>query len=161
MTFRAHDSYAFSSDPLARKEWSQNARYQYNPTVKARYKNASSSISYVLFDGGTVKAYLDQVKQYLDNNPNEVLTLLFTNDDNASVQTQWDPLFQASGVAELAFVPQTFPIKQSEWPTLGNMIDSGKRVVVFMDSNSNISAVPYILPEFEHVRGDPGLSTME
>ena len=38
---------------------------------------------------------------------------------------------------KLAFVPSTSPsaLKQSAWPTLGQMIDSGKRVVVFMDAS--------------------------
>jgi hypothetical protein len=43
-------------------------------------------------------------------------------------------------------------MKQSDWPTLGQLIDSGKRVVVFLDSGADVSSVPFILPEFEMVR---------
>lgn len=39
----------------------------------------------------------------------------------------------------------------SEWPTLGEMIDSGKRVVVFLDSGADSSQVDFILPEFQMV----------
>jgi hypothetical protein len=42
-------------------------------------------------------------------------------------------------------------MKQSQWPTLGEMIDSGKRVVVFLDSGADTSVVNFILPEFEMV----------
>ena len=42
-------------------------------------------------------------------------------------------------------------MKQSGWPTLGQMIDSGKRVVVFMDSGADNGGVDYILPEFQMV----------
>jgi len=40
-------------------------------------------------------------------------------------------------------------MKNSEWPTLGEMIDNGKRVVVFLDSGADTSQVEFILPEFE------------
>lgn len=46
------------------------------------------------------------------------------------------------------------PMPQSAWPTLGSMIDSGKRVVVFLDAGADGSdggVVPYILPEFTMV----------
>jgi len=42
-------------------------------------------------------------------------------------------------------------MKQSGWPTLGQMIDNGKRVVVFMDSGADSGGVDYILPEFQMV----------
>lgn len=42
-------------------------------------------------------------------------------------------------------------MKESDWPTLGDMIDSGKRVVVFLDSGADPSTVDFILPEFEMV----------
>jgi len=35
------------------------------------------------------------------------------------------------------------------------MIDSGKRLVVFMDYNSDITAAPYILPEFDNIWENP------
>lgn len=92
----------------------------------------------------------------MDENPNEgtlslhmcafppifisflVVTLLFTNPEGADVQTVWDPIFKSAGMDQLAFVPPNSPdpIKQSEWPTLGEMIDSGKKLVVFMDADA-------------------------
>lgn len=45
-------------------------------------------------------------------------------------------------------------MKNSEWPTLGEMIDSGKRVVVFLDAGADTSQVDFLLPEFEMVSLD-------
>lgn len=56
-----------------------------------------------------------------------------------------------AGITPFAYVAPTIPMKQSQWPTLGEMIDSGKRVVVFLDSGADTSVVNFILPEFEMV----------
>jgi hypothetical protein len=108
-----------------------------------------------LFDGGTVQAYLTTVKTFLDANPNEVLTLIFTNPEGQSLPGQWEPAFSNSGIKDLAYVPPHLPMKQSDWPTLGEMINSGKRVVVFLDAGANGidgGVVDFILPEFDMVR---------
>ena len=95
--------------------------------------------------------YLKNVKKWLDSHPNEVLTFVFTNPENQSPKDVWHPAFVNSGIAPLAYVPPSKPMKQSDWPTLGQMIDSGKRVVVFMDSGADNGGVDYILPEFQMV----------
>lgn len=60
-------------------------------------------------------------------------------------------LNRRKGITPLAYVPPRLPMKNSEWPTLGEMIDSGKRVVVFLDSGADPSKVNFILPEFDMV----------
>jgi hypothetical protein len=99
-------------------------------------------------------AYLATVKKWLDANPNEVLTFLFTNPEGLSLPAVWAPAFQSAGIDALAYVPPSVPMKRTQWPTLGEMIDSGKRVVVFLDAGADGSdgSVNYILPEFEMVR---------
>lgn len=52
----------------------------------------------------------------------------------------------------MAYVPPSVPVKQSDWPTLGELIDRGTRVVVFLDAGADTSQVDFILPEFEMVR---------
>lgn len=124
-----------------------------------------------LFDGGSVLSYLKLVKTFLDNNPNEVLTLLFTNPEGLSPATVWKPIFDAAGmyhllslskalahelvltgISNLTYIPSSLPVKQSDWPTLGSMIDAGTRVVVFLDSQADGPApVNFILPEFSMV----------
>ncbi|KAI8975895.1 PLC-like phosphodiesterase [Trametes punicea] len=161
----AHDSFAFSDDPLAlARDQEVNITAQLNLGVRLLQAQAHVKdgvlhfchTSCTLFDGGTVEDYLKEVNSFLQANPNEVLTLLFTNPDGASLPDLWDPPFQASGVAALAYVPPQIPVKQSDWPTLGDLIDSGKRVVVFLDAGADTDrSVPYILPEFEMIWETP------
>ena len=54
-----------------------------------------------------------------------------------------------------AYIPSSIPVKRGDWPTLGSMIDSGKRVVIFMDygaDGSDGGVVDYFLQEFTMVR---------
>lgn len=78
--------------------------------------------------------------------------MLFTNPESLSLTDVWAPVFESSGIASMAFVPPSLPVAFDEWPTLGEMISSGKRVVVFMDFGAETGGVDYILPEFEMVR---------
>ncbi|KAF8147927.1 PLC-like phosphodiesterase [Mycena galopus ATCC 62051] len=162
----AHDSFAFSSDPLAlARDQSVDIPTQLSLGVRllqGQAHNASDGTLHFchtscdLFDGGTVAAYLANVKTFLDANPNEVLTLLFTNPDGAPVSTVWAPIFEAANISDLAYVPPTLPLNQSSWPTLGDMITSGKRVVIFLDAGADApDAVPFILPEFQMIWETP------
>jgi hypothetical protein len=67
--------------------------------------------SCALFDGGTVEAYLITVKTFFDVNPNEVLTMVFTNLEGLSLPGQWEPAFINSGIVDLAYVPPHLPMK--------------------------------------------------
>ncbi|KII84963.1 hypothetical protein PLICRDRAFT_349496 [Plicaturopsis crispa FD-325 SS-3] len=165
--FGAHDSFAFSSDPLAlARDQEVNITQQLNLGVRllqAQAHNHSDTINFchtscALFNGGTVADYLAEVKTWLDANPNEVLTLLFTNPDGASLPGQWDPAFKSAGIDAMAYVPPSTPMKQSDWPTLGELINSGKRVVVFLDAGADGSdggTVPYIQQEFPNIWETP------
>ncbi|KAI1773412.1 PLC-like phosphodiesterase [Hypoxylon cercidicola] len=102
--------------------------------------------SCILKDAGTLESYLGEIKTWVDGNPNEVVTLLITNPDAIDI-TKYGDTFKSTGLESYVFTPGA-QLSLSEWPTLGNMISSGKRVVVFMDYNMDISKVPYILDEF-------------
>jgi len=157
----AHDSFASSEDPFALAA-DQEVNITAQLDLGVRMLQAQSHMndgvlhfchtSCALFDGGPVVDYLNTVKSWMDANPKDVVTFLFTNPEGADVQTVWDPIFKAAGMDQLAFIPPnstgTNPIKQSEWPTLGDMIDSGKRLVVFLDADADTTRVPYILDEF-------------
>jgi hypothetical protein len=81
-------------------------------------------------DAGSLADYLTPIKTWLDGHDNEVVTLLLTNPDNIAV-AKWAPVFAAVGLDKYAYAPGT-NLSMSEWPTLQAMIDSGKRLVVFM-----------------------------
>lgn len=84
-----------------------------------------------LEDAGTLKSFLETVKKWLDANPNEVVTLLLTNGDSAAI-SEFGDTFSSSGVNSYAYTPSANPLSISDWPTLGELISSGKRLVVFL-----------------------------
>jgi hypothetical protein len=163
----SHDSFAHSSDPFSLGRDQQidiptqlkmGARalqaqaHMHNGQLRFCHTNCA------LFDGGPVVDYLKSVKTFLDANPNEVITFIFTNPDGASIPGVWKPAFDQSGITPLAYVPPSRPVKRSDWPTLGQLISMNKRVVVFLDygaDGSDGGVVDFILPEFQMVWEDP------
>lgn len=102
------------------------------------------------YDGGPLEAYLGNVKSWLDDNPNEVLTLIFANRNDLGAD-KWDQGFRAAGIADLAYVPPKNPMGRDDWPTLGEFISSGKRVVIFLDDGADQGKYPYILDQFSQM----------
>jgi hypothetical protein len=93
-----------------------------------------------LEDGGTLKDWLTEIKKFMEapGKENEVVTLLLTNPDGMSPQS-FDDAFKQSGADTLCFAPaegQAAPLKLDSWPTLGELIEAGKRMVVFMGKPS-------------------------
>ncbi|MBI1288962.1 MAG: T9SS type A sorting domain-containing protein [Flavobacteriales bacterium] len=72
---------------------------------------------------------LTEIKDFLDANPNEIVTILFetyiTSDlmDTVITQVGLKPMLYVQSLGE-------------PWPTLQEMIDSGKRLVIFSDHNN-------------------------
>jgi len=106
-----------------------------------------------LQDSGTLQAYLSTVSSWVASNPNEVLSIVIVNFNNLPA-TQFSAAFDAAGLSQYAYSPPSAQIALSAWPTLGSMIDNGKRVVVFMDNQANYDAVPWIIDEFSNMFED-------
>jgi hypothetical protein len=90
-----------------------------------------------LLDAGKLESYLGTVKSFLDGNANEVVTLLLTNGDNLDI-SEFDTAFKNAKIDGYAFVPASNPLPIGSWPTIGDMIDSGKRLVVFLGTTAAI-----------------------
>ncbi|KAJ5486581.1 hypothetical protein N7530_000881 [Penicillium desertorum] len=105
--------------------------------------------SCLLEDAGPLKEYLETIKTWLDANPNEVVSLLLTNGDSVPI-TEFGDTFSSSGIANYAYVPSENPLPITDWPTLGDMISSGKRLVVFLDYGADIKKVNFIQDEFAY-----------
>lgn len=73
-----------------------------------------------------------------------MLSLLIVNIDDLS-PTAYDAIFRSAGLDTLSFAPTSSPIEAANWPTLGSMIESGKRLVTFLDNAANLTIVPYLL----------------
>ncbi|KAF8078833.1 PLC-like phosphodiesterase [Lyophyllum atratum] len=153
----AHDSYAVGVNNLAVNQ-DQDITTQLNDGIRMLQMQAhlESGVlrlchtSCSLYDAGSLQDYLTTVKSWLDTNPNEVLSLLIVNIDNVPV-AQYDTVFKAAGVDTLSFVPASASLPASSWPTLGSMIDSGKRLVTFLDNKADPTVAPYIIDEFSNI----------
>ncbi|KAJ8067369.1 hypothetical protein OCU04_004720 [Sclerotinia nivalis] len=99
-------------------------------------------------DAGPAVDYLSDIKNWLDANPNEVVTLLLTNGDYVPVGN-FSAVMEASGLANYAYTPP-HQLAIDEWPTLQEMITAGDRLVMFLDYDANTNVAPYILPEFSY-----------
>ncbi|KAL9621290.1 MAG: hypothetical protein Q9204_008131 [Flavoplaca sp. TL-2023a] len=85
----------------------------------------------------------------MDAHPAEVVTLLLGNGDRTDI-ARYGEAFRSSGLDKLAYIPPTHPLAFDAWPTLGEMIDAGRRLVVFMDYGASIQKVDFILDEFAY-----------
>lgn len=100
-----------------------------------------------LEDAGPLKDWLTEIKTFMQapGNENEVVTLLLTNPDGMSLES-FDNAFKESGADSLCFSPeaeQAVPLQLESWPSLGDMIASGKRMIVFM------GVLSFTLPSFQ------------
>ncbi|EDR03377.1 uncharacterized protein LACBIDRAFT_307156 [Laccaria bicolor S238N-H82] len=163
----AHNSYAFSRDPLAlARDQEVDVLTQINIGARmlqgqAHMKNGQLHFCHTtcnLFDGGLVFDYLRKVKTFLDANPYEVFTFIFTNPEQVSISDVWKPIFDQAGISPIAYTPPTRLMKRGDWPTLKELLDANKRVIIFLDAGADGSGggtVDFILPQFQMVWEDP------
>lgn len=100
-----------------------------------------------LLDGGTLEAWLGQVKSWAEANPTEVLSLLLVNQENIS-PSKFATAFNSSGVTPLVYQPSGKMSSKEQWPTLGSMIDSRARIVTYLSAGADES-VPWLQSEFD------------
>jgi len=107
-----------------------------------------------LLNAGTWQSELETVTDWVRTHPYDVVTWLVVNSDFKLIE-HYVPAIQASGIMEYLYEPEYVPQRRDQWPTLAEMILSGKRVVMFMDYQANQTAVPYVLDEFSHMWETP------
>jgi hypothetical protein len=164
--FGSHDSFAFSKNPFALARTQEvNLESQLKLGVRLLQVQAHMDneeihfchTSCALYNGGTAENYLRTVKTFLDANPNEVMTIIIANKMNRPVMSAWKSVFDESGMTNLTYVPPQPIMSRNDWPTLGDMISTGKRIVVFMDKGfkgRKEAGAEFILPEFKMVWED-------
>nr|OQO21227.1 hypothetical protein B0A51_09310 [Rachicladosporium sp. CCFEE 5018] len=103
-----------------------------------------------LLNAGTWQSELETVVSWLDRHPYEVLTMLIVNSDFTDVEN-YVPAIQNSGIERYLYIPPVTPMYREQWPTLGELILQGKRMIMFMDYDADVARVPYILDEFTHM----------
>ncbi|KAL3424935.1 hypothetical protein PVAG01_04216 [Phlyctema vagabunda] len=156
----AHDS-AFVRDSST--DFTVSGNQYYNATValsaglrllQAQVHNENSTLelchsSCALLDAGSLSSWLAEIKTWMDNNPNEVVTLILVNSDDQSAAT-FGAVFESSGISTYGYTP-TSTSAMSTWPTLQTLITANTRLVTFIASIDYDTTYPYLLPEFNYV----------
>jgi hypothetical protein len=88
---------------------------------------------------------LQRVRDWLAANPREVLT--FVIEDNVT-PPDTAAVFRRAGLLPYVYTPRM----GEPWPTLGEMIDSGRRLVVMMERRGGGSAYPWLVSAFDWVQ---------
>lgn len=117
-----------------------------------------------LLNAGTVEDYLREVTEWVAAHPFDVITIIFGNGDyeekdangNALVTSKnfVDPI-EKSGLRQYIYQPPKTAMTLEDWPTLGELIISQKRVITFIDYNFDTTSVPYLLWEFYNIWETP------
>ena len=106
-----------------------------------------------LMDGGSIYEHLATVKKWLDDNPYEVVTLLFVN--TGVPLLHWIKAYYETEMDLISYVPPVekrgWRMRTSDWPTISEMVATNRRVVSFLSSGANEDLVPFLLPEFGYM----------
>lgn len=81
-----------------------------------------------------LKDVLTTFKNFLDNNPREVITIILDM-DRAAVQAPEDRARFLNAFKDSGITPYLYLQNQSPWPTFGELINKNKRLIVFSDVN--------------------------
>ncbi|KAF1836786.1 hypothetical protein BDW02DRAFT_566712 [Decorospora gaudefroyi] len=128
-----------------------------NPETKARELHLCHS-SCALFDVGPVHEWLWEIRVWMDANPHDVVTLVLVNMDSVDAR-ELEAEYSKADVAHYGYIPPIVnkaPPPSSEfnktWPTMGEMIDAGERLVTFVNPlTPDEENAPYLLNEFDFV----------
>lgn len=103
---------------------------------------------------GPLEDYLVTVREWLDQNRFEVITILMGNDDFVE-PTNYTAPFTNSGMLDYLYIPNSVPMGLDGWPTLSEMITSNKRVVAMLDYKANQQQVPWLLEQWDYLFQTP------
>lgn len=102
-----------------------------------------------LLDAGTLEDFLVNIKYWMDENPNEVVTLLIVNSDDEDVAS-FGKVYESSNISSYGYTPATASASNT-WPTLQTMIDEGTKLVTFIATITYSTTYPYLLNEWDFV----------
>lgn len=106
-----------------------------------------------LLDAGLLSDWLSDIKSWIVANPNEVVTILLVNSDNA-LPSDLDTQFTTANITSLAYKPASTTEAPATWPTLQELITAGTRLMVFatnLQTSTITSAQSYLMNEFTFI----------
>ncbi|KAI5462426.1 PLC-like phosphodiesterase [Mariannaea sp. PMI_226] len=107
-----------------------------------------------LLDAGPITNWLTTVREWVDTHPYDVVTILLGN-GNYSKPSLYAPYIEQTGILKYAYSAPYLPMEYDDWPTLGELIVRGKRVIMFLDYEANQTAYPWLLDEFSQMWETP------
>jgi hypothetical protein len=107
-----------------------------------------------ILDAGPITQWLGKVKDWVASHPYDVVTILLGN-GNYSAPSYYAPYIESTGLLQYAYTPPFLPMALGDWPTLTEMILTGKRVVIFMDYMADQLAYPWLLDQFSQMWETP------
>ena len=94
----------------------------------------------------------------MDNNPNDVVTILIVNSDGASANTLHQE-FVAADITKYTYTPPQTTAAIQTWPTLQSLIANNTRLITFIAdidaSTTQAANAQYLLDEFTFVFENP------
>ncbi|KAI8278441.1 hypothetical protein K4K59_009226 [Colletotrichum sp. SAR11_240] len=103
---------------------------------------------------GPITDWLTTVREWVDSHPYDVVTILLGN-GNYSKPELYVPFIEASGITRYTYEAPFLPMAYDDWPTLGEMILRGKRVVMFLDYVADQQKYPWLMDEFSQMWETP------
>lgn len=101
-----------------------------------------------LLDAGSLQGWLKEIKTWMDRNPNDVVTMILVNQENAS-PSDLGQQFSASGIDKLAYTPPSATTIPQTWPTLDRLIGNNTRLMTFVASLGQASTqYPYLMDQY-------------
>jgi hypothetical protein len=94
---------------------------------------------------------MTKVRAWLAAHPRDVVTI-FVQDTVSPADTA--TVFRRAGLLPYVYTPAG---DDQQWPTLGQMIESGQRLVVLMEGHGGGSTYPWLLQGFDRVQDTPFL----
>ncbi|KAG5994025.1 hypothetical protein E4U54_003207 [Claviceps lovelessii] len=107
-----------------------------------------------LLDAGPIYDWLGRVREWVDQHPFDVVTILLGN-GNYSDPSLYVPFIEQSGITKYVYSPPYLPMALEDWPTLEEMILKGQRVVMFLDYQANQTMYPWLMDEFSQAWETP------
>jgi len=107
-----------------------------------------------ILDAGPITEWLSSVTAWVAAHPYDVVTILLGNGDYSNA-SKYVPYIEQSGILKYIYTPPHAPMYLNDWPTLGEMILQGKRVVMWMDYEAHQNDYPWLFDEFPQMSETP------
>jgi hypothetical protein len=114
-----------------------------------------------LLDAGLLSTWLAEIKSWMDSNPNDVVSVLLVNSDDAS-PAELAAEFTSSGITNYSYTPPSISSAPTTWPTLQTLISAGTRLMTFvasLDQSTIDSTNSYLMDEFTFIFENPFTNT--